>query len=151
MQGARELYNLFYYVGNIKNNICNLKSISRVSGYSEYAYQFENIVFLLHDHARGKTFKIWIYEKPEITDYINEEHLEVYGITGGDAGWTETYGWTKTGSWIEYIEKYFNSLIEFRKDNQKKKSELNMESEKQKRELEKQNVEKFNLLFERKI
>ena len=150
MEGARELYNLFYYVGNIKDNTCNLKQIARVSGYSEYAYQFENIVFLLHEHARGKTFSIWIYEEPEITDYINEEHLEVYGITGGNAGWTETYGWTKTGIWIDYIEKYFNSLREFKKHNLNKKLGQNAKLKDQEKEYEKQKIGKFNMLFELK-
>lgn len=52
-------------------------------------------------HARGKTFHIWV-GRPH-----SAESVEVYGITGGQPGWTETYGWLHTGPWSEdFLELY---------------------------------------------
>lgn len=147
MQGADEFYKLVYYVGNIKNNICNLKAIPKIAGHSDYAYQYENIVFLLMEHARGKTFKIWIYETSDIQHYIKDEHLEVYGITGGDPGWTESYGWVKKGAWIDYIEKYFNSLREYKCDCEYKNRVEEQDAAAREQELENRKIEKFNVLF----
>ena len=37
---------------------------------------------------------------------INENAVEVFGITtGGNPGWTETYGWLYKGKWQEDFQK----------------------------------------------
>ena len=88
-----------YKLGNLKRTGHN--------GYG-YTFQYENIVFILSEHARGKTFKIWIYKTKDIKD--TDEYLEVYGITGGQSGWTETYGWLCHGEWENFIAKYMKEL-----------------------------------------
>ena len=54
-------------------------------------------------HARGKTFHIFIG--------LRSNEVEVYGILGGNPGWTEYYGWKYNGQW----QKDFEREIELRK------------------------------------
>lgn len=69
------------------------------------------------EHARGKTFRIFVlpegFQMPARA--MNPGQLvnavEVYGITGGQPGWTETYGWLHEGRWQQDFEK----LVEARK------------------------------------
>ena len=67
-------------------------------------------------HARGKTFHLYIV--PEGFVVPTGMHpagvpgaVEVYGITGGQPGWTETYGWLHRGKW----EHDFAALVESRR------------------------------------
>ena len=104
MQGADKWYDLIdkadrYKLGNIIRTGHN--------GYG-YTFQYENVVFILSEHARGKTFNIWIYKTKDIKD--TDEHLEVYGMTGGQPGWTETYGWLCYGTWKDFIEEYMRNI-----------------------------------------
>lgn len=104
MQGADEYYDLL-------DKADNYHLIKRINCYGYgYGFQHENIVFIISTHARGKCFCIWIYENSEIQDTLKDSHLEVYGITGGQSGWTETYGWTCEGSFVNYITNYLDSL-----------------------------------------
>ena len=147
MQGANELYNLFHFVGEINNNPCELKKIGKIAGYCNYAYQYQNIVFLLDEHARGKTFHIWIYGNIKINDYLNDDHLEVYGVTGGQRGWTETYGWVKQGNWVDYIEKYFVSLRLYKEQIIHEQNCIDADSAKEQAKLEKEKTERYNNMF----
>jgi hypothetical protein len=83
-----------------------------MKGADEYAYLFETgqygkLYFVSYHHARGRTFQIFVL--PEGEDAIpngpgnaplNQNAVEVYGITSGQPGWTETYGWLHNGPWI---------------------------------------------------
>jgi len=106
MKGADGYYNLIDKADKLK--IGDLKRIT-CYGYG-YGFKHKNIVFVLSTHARGKCFKIWIYENDNIKGTLKDNHLEVYGITGGQPGWTETYGWLHNGSWVKYITNYFQQL-----------------------------------------
>lgn len=53
-------------------------------------------------HARGRTFHIYVLpteEKITCMPWCHKDAVEVYGITGGQPGWTETYGWLHNGAW----------------------------------------------------
>lgn len=63
-------------------------------------------------HARGKTFHIYVLPVDmQITDprqfnnIRNSQAVEVYGITGGQPGWTESYGWLHIGPWQQEFQK----------------------------------------------
>lgn len=106
MQGADKWYNLIkqadlYGLGDI--------SKVRLPGYGE-GYLHKNMMFVLGEHARGKTFRIWIYKNQNVEKPLEEHRLEVYGITNGQLGWSETYGWVIGGSWKNYIENYFEKI-----------------------------------------
>lgn len=78
-----------------------------MNGAREYARLFkktclyEKLYIVVGRHARGSTFRIYVI--PEIKEDINleEDAVEVYGITSGNPGWSETYGWLHTGPWID--------------------------------------------------
>ena len=59
-------------------------------------------------HARGTTFHIQVLPEgvkanrnggPNMC--TNDGAVEVYGVTGGQPGWTERYGWLHEGKWQE--------------------------------------------------
>ena len=56
-------------------------------------------------HARGYYFHIFVMAAS------GEDAVEVYGVTSGQPGWTETYGWLHRGKW----EEDFMKLVEERK------------------------------------
>ena len=78
--------------------------------------QYGRLYLSSGDHARGKTFHIYVL--PEGVSAIangqnrprNKGIVEVYGITGGNPGWTETYGWLHRGKW----EQDFADMVETR-------------------------------------
>jgi hypothetical protein len=62
-------------------------------------------------HARGRTLHIYVLpvdveyydnKKPKIDNAV-----EVYGILGGQPGWTERYGWKHQGKWVND----FNEIV----------------------------------------
>jgi hypothetical protein len=66
------------------------------------------------EHARGKTFHIWVLPTAEPVagmPWSVKDAVEVYGITGGQPGWTETCGWLHRGKW----EQDFAALAEARR------------------------------------
>lgn len=86
-----------------------------MQGAREYARMFKTgqygrLYITSGSHARGYTFRIQIL--PEgITaigngpnQCINKEAVEVYGIRGGQPGWTEYYGWLHEGKWQQDFE-----------------------------------------------
>lgn len=81
-----------------------------MQGAREYASLFQTgqhgrLYLVSSSHARGKTFHIYVL--PEGVEAkpnhdcapLNSDAVEVYGITGGQPGWTETYGWLHAGPW----------------------------------------------------
>lgn len=77
--------------------------------------QYGRFYIVSGSHARGATFHIQILpegEKAE-TNYgnkcLNSDAVEVYGITGGNPGWTETYGWLHEGAWQDDFMKLVKS------------------------------------------
>lgn len=71
-------------------------------GAREYACLFDEgqygkLRIQTGSHARGYYFHIFIGNRG------NE--VEVYGILGGQPGWTEWYGWKHDGPWKQDFEK----------------------------------------------
>lgn len=55
-------------------------------------------------HARGETLHIWVMPSDEPhgrTPWTHPDAVEVYGVTGGQPGWTESYGWLHAGKFQE--------------------------------------------------
>ena len=72
-------------------------------GANQYARIFGNercgkLRFASGSHARGPTFHVY-------ATVADGKEIEVYGLTGGQAGWNETYGWLHKGKWQEDFEK----------------------------------------------
>ena len=93
-----------------------------MEGAREYAEMFRTgqhgrLYFAASRHARGKTFHIYVLPAGEAacpnsdSAPLNEGAIEVYGVTGGQPGWTETYGWLHRGPW----EQDFAALVEQRR------------------------------------
>lgn len=66
-------------------------------------YRWGNVLFVIASHARGNTFFIYLIDE-------NNKLFKVYGITGGQPGWTETYGWLHKGTWTKPILAYLRKL-----------------------------------------
>src|SRR6185295_16857180 len=96
--------------------------------------QYGRLYLASGSHARGKTFHIYVLPRDEKAienannGPLNTNAVEVYGITGGQPGWTETYGWLKQGPW----QQDFYKLVAARKaeveaqlkDEEKRKAEI---------------------------
>ena len=114
-------------------------------GATEYARMFctkqHGKMFLVSgSHARGETFHIWILPTDEPImkmPWTVKDAVEVYGITGGQPGWTETYGWLHDGKWKDDFAK----LVAARK----------IEIDEAKAERERATAEKETAATERKI
>lgn len=83
-------------------------------GAREYAQLFRHTVqigrlyLVVGRHARGYEFRIYVLPEGEKAipngphnPPLNRDAVCVYGITGGQPGWTETYGWLHRGPWEE--------------------------------------------------
>jgi hypothetical protein len=94
-----------------------------MKGANEYSKlfstgQYGRLYIVSGSHARGRTFHIQILPTGEKAEENGENNLclnfnavEVYGILGGQPGWSEYYGWIYTGPW----QKDFEKLVETRK------------------------------------
>lgn len=115
-----------------------------MQGAREYASLFQTgqygkLYISSHYHARGKTFRIYVLSADVKAipngpnGPLNKDAVEVYGVTGGQPGWTETYGWLHEGKWQQDFEKLVaekvfeenerNALRELRKIEQEKNKE----------------------------
>ena len=108
MKGADEYYDVF-------------------GGRSE---QIGKLYLKFHKHARGKCFQMYVMPegaKPNQYGHAPENSVEVYGVTGGQRGWTETYGWLHEGPWqadfMKIVSERKAALEEKRKLNDKQKAE----------------------------
>ena len=103
-----------------------------MNGAKEYAKLFQTgqhgrLYFLSGEHARGKTFCIYVLPTDEpisVSIHRVENAVEVYGIIGGQPGWTEYYGWLHRGKW----QQDFAELVRARREE--------IEAEKSLRDLE---------------
>ena len=113
MVGASEFNRLIHEAHRAK--VGGLARVKR--GYSRHGgdaecFQWGDVIFVTASHARGDTFFIYIIDG-------DNELFRVYGITGGNPGWTETYGWLHKGTWTKPILAYLRQL---RKDVDAKKA-----------------------------
>jgi len=84
-----------------------------MQGARKYARLFETgqygkLFIESGQHARGLTFNMWIVPDGRVIKdppYYDKDCVEVYGITSGHPGWTETYGWLHKGAWQEDFYK----------------------------------------------
>ena len=103
MEGADKYYNLF-------------------NGKSE---QIGRLFMQCSKHARGKCFEIFLLpEGVEIKGSIGsgKDNVEIYGMTSGQRGWTETYGWLHKGKW----QDDFNAIVA-QKEAEREKSRIRRE------------------------
>ena len=90
-----------------------------MQGAREYATMFSSgqhgrLYLVRGEHVCGKTFHIWVLFSAEPVAgmlWSVKGAVEVYGIMGGQPGWTETYGWLHRGKW----EQDFAALVEARR------------------------------------
>lgn len=118
MQGANEYYDLFI-------------------GCKEL--QFGRLYLSPGLHARGPTFEIYLLPEgvkcgahPLISAWHCKESVEVYGMVGGQRGWTEYYGWIHKGKWQEDFEKIVEERVR----------ELALKKEKHRQSVEASKLEK---------
>ena len=92
-----------------------------MKGAREYAKlfktgQYGKLYITVGKHARGYFFHIHVLPNSEeaipngeSNPCVNANAVEVYGIIGGNPGWTEEYGWLHTGKWgqdfLELVKK----------------------------------------------
>jgi hypothetical protein len=118
-----------------------------MKGAREYAALFPGntqvgrLALISGSHARGSTFHIYVLPEGEAMSDSgpgnpprNKDAVEVYGIVGGQPGWTESYGWLHKGPWQED----FARIVAERKEHLEltKKSRDAATAEKNKAELE---------------
>jgi hypothetical protein len=109
-----------------------------MEGAREYAMLFETkqygkLYIVSSEHARGKTFRIYILPEGEkaisngrSNSPLNKDAVCVYGVTGGNLGWTETYGWLHKGAWVNYFECLVKSK-QIERDNKRRRTEATTE------------------------
>ena len=73
--------------------------------------QYGRLYITSSSHARGNTFRIQVLPKGEEAQpngdnniCLNKDAVEVYGVIGGNPGWTEFYGWKYEGPWQSDFE-----------------------------------------------
>jgi hypothetical protein len=87
-----------------------------MTGAREYAQLFEsgkygNFRIESGKHARGYEFHVFICTP--------EGEAEVYGILGGQPGWTEYYGWLYHGPWEYDFKKLVKKQTQIKEENDK--------------------------------
>lgn len=113
-----------------------------MQGAREYAKWVKNPVqigrlYLLPGrHARGKTFRIYVLPHGEdVQEHgpnppLNKDAVEVYGVVGGNPGWSEWYDWKFTGQWILDFKEIINDL-KVKEADARSKEEADAERERQ--------------------
>ncbi len=151
MNGAREYYNIISQATRFK--IDDLRKLNRDDAWyiGSEVYINGNVVYGLSDHARGKCFRIYLVENTsDLTDkeIVSKDNcFEVYGILGGQNGWTEYYGWKHKGKWVKPITNYLNKLKEEIALRYKKADEEKRFKETEKQKQTEFTVNKFNKIF----
>ena len=151
MNGAREYYKIISVANRLKIGYLRRLNRDDAWGMGSECYINGNIIYALSDHARGKCFRIFLVENThgltdkELVDSSNR--FEIYGVLGGQNGWTEYYGWKHKGNWVELITDYLNSL-KSKIDSHHKKAEEDKRSKdaEAKKQIE-STVNKFNKIF----
>jgi hypothetical protein len=105
-------------------------------GANEYAQlfktgQYGRLYIVSGEHARGKTFHIFVLPAGESgvsngpnNAPLNQNAVEVYGVTGGQRGWNETYGWLHEGKWVEdFLALVENAKSDLRSEHEKREQQ----------------------------
>ena len=143
MQGARDYNNL------IKKG----ERLGLVEQINSNIYRHNNLVFLLGEHARGKTFQMYAVDGNNFDNScvkyasVGCEKLEVYGILGGQNGWTEFYGWKEEGKWQDTFEQLCIQIEDEIDKALKKSEELRLRKEELQRVELQEKKNKFESLF----
>ena len=104
--------------------------------------QYGNLYFVSSEHARGKTFRIFVLPNNEKAipngdnSPLNKDCVEVFGAIGGQLGWTEYYGWIYRGFWVEDFE----ILVKNKEEDVVRNQESLLEKAIKKEEIEKERV-----------
>lgn len=98
-----------------------------MEGAREYATLFESgqyggLYIESGHHARGYTLQIYVLPLESTDKPILSLAVKVYGIIGGQPGWSERYGWLHQGPWQED----FYNLVAGRKLQLKQKKEQDL-------------------------
>jgi hypothetical protein len=117
-------------------------------GGDSEAFIYYKFIFVTSSHARGKNFHIYLVEDNKLSDdMLKEKAFEVYGILGGQNGWTEYYGWLHEGNWVKYVIDYFkrlkNEIEEVNLVEEKRKIDINIQAHKS----IKNTIDMFNKIF----
>ena len=139
MNGAREMYRTIRNAA--RRNLGGLELTHRGrNGGDSRGYRWGRVIFVTSTHARGKCINIYLVDDDETL-------FEVYGVVGGNPGWTEYYGWIRKGTWVVPILQYLRKL-------DREYAELILREEEQARALQSEvnrkigeKVAKFNDLF----
>ncbi|MCP4159842.1 MAG: hypothetical protein GY760_07200 [Deltaproteobacteria bacterium] len=112
--------------------------------------QFGKILIVPSSHARGCTFSIYIladgikYDSEKCnTPHYRDESVEVYGMLGGQRGWTEYYGWIHKGKWCEDFEDIYKKRKSKIEQDNINRLERIKEKEKEEKELKKSLLDNY--------
>jgi hypothetical protein len=98
-----------------------------MQGAREYAEvfssgQYGRLYIEVGSHARGSTFYIYvlpegedafIYDEGYGRKMFNQNAVKVYGILGGQPGWTEYYGWLyPDGKWVDDFNTLYKQKLQ---------------------------------------
>lgn len=149
MKGAKEYYNIVRSAYNKK--LGELRQLNLRHGWhggDSEAFIYNNFIFVTSSHARGKCFNIFLVEDINMSDEeLKTSAFKVYGVVGGQRGWTEEYGWTHKGKWCMPILKYLKDLqieIEQHDLTIAENKRLKQQEENKKIGIE---IDKFNKIF----
>lgn len=74
--------------------------------------QIGRLYIVAGHHARGQTLHIYVLPEGQAAlpngpnnACLNSSAVEVYGVTSGQPGWTESYGWLHRGPWVDDFNK----------------------------------------------
>jgi hypothetical protein len=149
MKGADQFYNIIhqaYYrkLGNLR--MLNLKY--RWSGGDSEAFLNGNVIYVTSSHARGKCFQIYLVDDIDKTDEeLKQNAFEVYGVIGGNPGWTEEYGWIHNGTWVKPILNYLLNLGKEIAQYDDNLLELKRKQQAEKNKVIGKQIDKYNLMF----
>jgi hypothetical protein len=127
-----------------------MKGANEYCKYFRKAEQVGRLYILPHYHARGKTLRIYVLPEGEmaienagINPPLNKDAVEVYGVVGGNLGWTEKYGWIHEGPWQGDFEKIYKDRKAFANDDRVKRELSRKESKDAEAEMVKKLLENY--------
>jgi len=106
--------------------------------------QYGKLYIVSGSHARGVTLKIFVL--PDGVEAIsnglnnsplNKDAVKVYGVVGGNPGWTEYYGWLHKGPWVDDFEALVNERKQL--ELAKKEDDYTARAERKEAEREREN------------
>lgn len=150
MKGADKFYNIISKATYKK--LGDLRKLNRDDAWylGKEVYINGNVLYALSDHARGKCFRICLVKDNTLVDkeLVSKDNcLEVYGVIGGNLGWTEEYGWLKKGTWVTPILKYLRDLEKAIEKHDEEQNELKRLKEKENNKPIQEKITMFNDMF----